>query len=95
MQAWYTTMEVCMFWEDSNMIGSQNQGHCLLKYFILSRMNGKKKTVIPTDCINLSEEKDKLHMEKITFKGCFVRLPKGVINELEPLNTRQSCSASL
>ena len=55
----------------------------------------KKKTVIPTDCINISEEKDKLHMEKITFKACFVRLSKGVINELKPLNTQQSCSASL
>ena len=47
----------------------------------------KKKTVIPTDCIKVSEEENK---EKNIFKACFVRLSKGVINELKPLKREQS-----
>lgn len=47
----------------------------------------KKKTVIPTDCITVSEEEDK---EKNIFKACFVRLSKGVINELKPLKRQES-----
>ena len=46
----------------------------------------KKKTVIPTDCIKVSEEENK---EKNIFKACFVRLSKGVINELKPLKSEQ------
>ena len=47
----------------------------------------KKKTAIPTNCITVSEDKDK---EKNIFKACFVRLSKGVINELEPLKRQLS-----
>ena len=47
----------------------------------------KKKTVIPTDCIKVSEEENK---EKNIFKACFVRLSKGVIDELKPLKRQQS-----
>jgi len=51
----------------------------------------KKKSVIPLDCTETSEEEDK---EKNIFKACFARLSKGVIDKLKPLNTQQSCSGS-
>jgi len=44
----------------------------------------KKKTIIPTYCIETNEE-DK---ETNKFKACFVRLFKGVIDKLKPLNTQ-------
>ncbi|XP_020603594.1 influenza virus NS1A-binding protein-like isoform X2 [Orbicella faveolata] len=45
----------------------------------------KKKTVIPTYCIETNEEEDK---ETNKFKACFVRLFKGVIDKLKPLITQ-------
>ena len=63
---------------------SQISGVLSVEIFHSEQNEWKKKSVIPTDCIETSKEEDE---EKNMFKACFARLHKGVIDKLIPLNT--------